>query len=141
MSSAIQTVKDLLKAYVEKDRAAAERLVAAGFHFTSPLDNGLDRATYFDICWPNSEATDAFAIIHLAEVGDRVLVTYEGKARGKTFRNTEIHTVRDAQVVEVEVYFGWNVPHDVPAGEHRDPPGADQACEVASPDAICRSRS
>lgn len=54
------------------------------------------------------------------EAREQVFVTYEGKAGGKTFRNTEVHTVRDGRIVEIEVYFGWNVPHDVPPGEHRD---------------------
>jgi hypothetical protein len=43
------------EAYVDKDRAAIEALIADDFHFTSPLDNRLDRATYFARCWPNSE--------------------------------------------------------------------------------------
>jgi len=42
------------RAYVDKDRAAIEALIAADFHFTSPLDNRIDRATYFARCWPNS---------------------------------------------------------------------------------------
>ena len=35
------------EAYVRKDRVAIEGLLAKDFHFTSPLDNRLDRATYF----------------------------------------------------------------------------------------------
>ena len=34
------------RAYVTKDRAALEALLADDFHFTSPLDNRLDRDTY-----------------------------------------------------------------------------------------------
>ena len=29
--------------------------------------------------------------------------------------------VSGGKIVEVEVYFGWSVPHPVPAGTHRDP--------------------
>jgi hypothetical protein len=32
------------------------------------------------------------------------------------FRNTEIVTVRDGQIVEVEVYFGWSIPHKAELG-------------------------
>ena len=32
-----------------------ERLIAEDFHFTSPLDNRLDRKTYFERCWPNCQ--------------------------------------------------------------------------------------
>lgn len=105
------------EAYVTKDRAAIEALIANDFHFTSPLDNRLDRATYFARCWPNSEATVGFKFIHLVRDGERVFVTYEGRgAGGRRFRNTEIVTVRGTQIAEVEVYFGWDLPHKAPAG-------------------------
>ena len=108
-------------AYVSKDRAAIEALIADDFHFTSPLDNRLDRNNYFATCWPNSENTDGFMIVHMIEQGDKVFVTYEGRSNQARFRNTEILTIRDGKIVEVEVYFGWNIPHDVPIGQHRDP--------------------
>jgi hypothetical protein len=38
-------------AYVTKDRAALEALLAREFHFTSPLDNRLDRDAYFERCF------------------------------------------------------------------------------------------
>ena len=104
-------------AYVDKDRAAIEALIAAEFRFTSPLDNGLDRTTYFARCWPNSETLTGFDFIHVVPAGERVFVTYEGQSsRGKRFRNTEILTIRDGQIHEVEVYFGWSIPHDAPEG-------------------------
>ena len=49
-----------LRAFAKKDRAAIEALIADDFHFTSPLDNRIDRRTYFDRCWPNSEGIDRF---------------------------------------------------------------------------------
>ena len=67
------------EAYVAKDRAAMEALIAADFHFTSPLDNRIDRATYFARCWPNSDRIESFEFIHLVADGDRVFVTYEGR--------------------------------------------------------------
>jgi ketosteroid isomerase-like protein len=105
------------EAYVDKDRAAIEALIADDFHFTSPLDNRLDRATYFARCWPNSETIAAFVFVNLVAYGDRVFVTYEGKStNGHRFRNTEILTVRDGRITDVEVYFGWSLPHQAPAG-------------------------
>ena len=107
------------EAYVSKDREAIEKLIAQNFHFTSPLDNRIDRATYFKYCWPNSERIKAFDFINIVPDGDRVLVTYEGHGvKGDTFRNTEILTVRDGQIVEVEVYFGWSIPHKAEPGVH-----------------------
>jgi ketosteroid isomerase-like protein len=105
------------QAYVDKDRAAIESVIADDFHFTSPLDNRLDRKTYFERCWPNSERIEGFDFIHLVPDVDRVFVTYEGRAAGgRRFRNTEILTVRAGQLVDVEVYFGWSIPHEAKAG-------------------------
>ncbi len=103
-------------AYVTKDRAAIEALIADDFHFTSPLDNRLDRATYFARCWPNSESIEGFDIIHLVPDGERVFVTYEGRGAGRRFRNTEILTVKDGRITEAEVYFGWTIPHEARPG-------------------------
>src|ERR1700731_603015 len=101
------------RAYVDKDRAAIEALIADDFHFTSPLDNRIDRATYFARCWPNSATIAAFDFIHIAPLGERVFVTYEGRSTsGKRFRNSEVLTVRDGKIVEAEVYFGWSIPHE-----------------------------
>lgn len=121
MSRITDTAKAIYDAYVAKDRAAAECLIADDFRFTSPLDNGLDRDSYFAICWPNSANTEGFEIVHMVEHGAQVFVTYEGQSKQTRFRNTEILTVRGGQITAVEVYFGWNVPHEVPLGEHRDP--------------------
>lgn len=113
----VAIVRAAYQAYVTKDRAALEGVLAEDFHFTSPLDNRLDRETYFRRCWPNSEAIAGFDFIHLVTDAERVFVTYEGRnTDGHRFRNTEIHTVRDQRIVEVEVYFGWSVPHRAPLG-------------------------
>jgi ketosteroid isomerase-like protein len=105
------------RAYVENDRAAIEKLIDDDFHFTSPLDNRIDRKTYFERCWPNSQTTEAFDFIHVVADGERVFVTYEGQwSGGKRFRNTEILTIRGGKIVEVEVYFGWSIPHEASVG-------------------------
>jgi ketosteroid isomerase-like protein len=105
------------EAYVSKDRAAIEAVIAPDFHFTSPLDNRIDRATYFARCWPNSEMMKGFEFINLIVDRDRVFVTHEGhKASGPVFSNAEIVTVRQNQIVNVEVYFGWSIPHEAKPG-------------------------
>jgi ketosteroid isomerase-like protein len=110
------------QAYVDKDRAAIESVIADDFHFTSPLDNRLDRKTYFEHCWPNSVTISAFEYINLVADGDHVFVTYEGRTiDGKRFRNTEILTVRNGKISDAEVYFGWTIPHEAAAGGFVDP--------------------
>lgn len=114
----LETVRAMLAAYVNGDRAAIEALVDEDFSFTSPMDNGLDRESYFAICWPSNERIVAMDLLHSAEQGEHVWIVYEGTAGDRRFRNAELHRVRDGRVVSVEVYFGWNVPHPVPPGTH-----------------------
>ena len=64
------------EAYVTKDRAALADLIAEDFHFTSPLDNRLDREAYFRRCWPNSEVIAGFDFIHVVTDAERVFVTH-----------------------------------------------------------------
>ena len=105
------------EAYERKDRAAIEALIAENFSFSSPLDNRLDRKTYFERCWPNSQRIAAFDFIHIVRDGERVFVTYEARnADGTRFRNTEVLTIHGHQIAEVEVYFGWSIPHPAPVG-------------------------
>jgi ketosteroid isomerase-like protein len=116
------------EAYVTKDRSALEALLASDFHFTSPLDNRLDRETYFRRCWPVSNVIEGFEFVHLVTDGDRVFVTYEGcNTDGHRLRNTEILTIRDEHIVDVEVYFGWSLPHKAPQGGFVSEPNAQQA--------------
>ena len=117
MPDTVDIARALYEAFVGKDVAAAELLVAEDFHFTSPMDNRLDRRTYFERCWPLSETISGFDFVHLVPHDDRVFVTYEGRSTtGHRFRNTEILTIRGTQVTEAEVYFGWTLPHKAPAG-------------------------
>jgi ketosteroid isomerase-like protein len=105
------------RAYVEKDRAALEALIAEDFHFTSPLDNRIDRQTYFARCWPNNAMISGFDFIRIVPDGDQVFVTYEGKnTSGQRFRNTEVLKIRDGKIIEAEVYFGWTIPHEAEEG-------------------------
>jgi hypothetical protein len=115
--SVVEIARAAYDAYVTKDRATLETLIAGDFHFTSPLDNRLDRETYFRRCWPNSKTVAGFDFINLVTDGERVFVTYEGRnTNGHRFRNTEILTIRDQHIVDVEVYFGWSLPHRAPDG-------------------------
>ena len=98
------------KAYETGDRQAIEQLIADDFAFWSPQDDGIDRAAYFERCWPNSEHIESFDFKNLVEFGDQVLVTYVGtRTDGSRFRNTEIMTFNGDKIARQEVYFGWNL--------------------------------
>jgi hypothetical protein len=122
MATVEELVRACFQAYVAKDRAAIERLIAPVFSFTSPLDNQLDRRRYFELCWPNSEHLRAINIRKLFVQGNEAFVLYDGEGPdGKRFRNTEFFAIEGGQIARVEVYFGWDLPHAVAFGEHQDP--------------------
>ena len=110
-------VRTYFGAYPARDRAAIESVVAKDFRFTSPIDNRIDRKTYFERCWPNSQTSAAIDLQHVVVAGDKVYVTYDARTTdGKRFRNSELLTLKDGKITEVEVYFGWDTPHRAPAG-------------------------
>ncbi|MFQ8434113.1 nuclear transport factor 2 family protein, partial [Amaricoccus sp. W119] len=66
-------VRAAYTAYLAHDRAALEALFAPNYRFTSPLDNGIDRATYFERCWPSNGDFVAFeAVVSTAEQNQAV---------------------------------------------------------------------
>jgi ketosteroid isomerase-like protein len=106
----IDTVKACYRAYETRDRDLIEGLLADDLTFSAPPDVGIDRATYFERCWPAAGTTERFDYIRLTEVGDEVLVTYEAtRTDGGRFRNTEIFGFDGDLISEVEVYFGWDL--------------------------------
>jgi len=104
-------VRALFAAYRDDDRAAAEALLAGDFTFHSPADPELDRAVYFERCWPNAGRVAAFDLVRVVEHADEVVVTYVAtRADGTRFRNTEVTTFRGDEIARQEVYFGWDLP-------------------------------
>ena len=99
------------RAYETGDRELIESLIAPDFTFHSPADEaGLDRAGYFERCWPNGQNLAKFEFVRLIENGDEVVVTYEAtRADGSRFRNTEVLTFDGDVQTRAEVYFGWDL--------------------------------
>lgn len=87
----IQVVRDIYRAYESGDRSVVEQNLAEDFVFSAPPDVGIDRATYFERCWPASKTITAYEYPRLLEAGDEVIVTYEAtRTEGPRVRNTEI---------------------------------------------------
>jgi ketosteroid isomerase-like protein len=106
----IEIARALYRAYETGDRTVLDERLTDDFEFFAPPDPGIDRASYFERCWPNAGFIETFEFKRLVEVGDEVLVTYEStKTDGKRFRNTEIIGFRGDMVCRVEVYFGWDL--------------------------------
>jgi ketosteroid isomerase-like protein len=94
-------------AFNEKDRETMEGLLSNTFTFTSQYDNAIDRATYFERCWPNTDRIRQHEIERIFVKGNEAFVTYRAITfEGKEFRNTEFFTFEGTQISSVNVYFG-----------------------------------
>lgn len=80
----------------------------------------IDQDKYLALCWPDSSKILGFKLVHILERGEQVFITYEGLSRQTRFQNTEILTMRDGQIIQAEVHFGWNIPREVLTSESRD---------------------
>ena len=100
-------VRELFSAYRSGDRKVVENLLSDDFTFTSPVDDHIDKATYFERCWPNHRSIKDHDIEKLFDRDNEVFVRYLlHKEDGKRFRNTEFFTVEGDKIKSVEVYFG-----------------------------------
>jgi ketosteroid isomerase-like protein len=103
-------VRESYRAYETADRELIERLLADDLVFSAPPDVGIDRATYFERCWPGAGRIASFELRRLVEAEDEVFVTYEAtRADGTRFRNTEIFGFDGDRISRIEVYFGWDL--------------------------------
>jgi hypothetical protein len=127
MSDLSELARKYYAAFAAKDRGFMEANLADGFTFTSPYDDHIDRATYFERCWPNSGGVQEIPVLSAVANGDEVFVLYEFKtATGPTYRNVERMTFEGGKLKSVEVYFG-----DPPSGVAKEDYAA--FLEVAKP--------
>jgi ketosteroid isomerase-like protein len=102
-------IRALFAAYMTSDRTAVENAFAADFRFTSPLDDRIDKATYFERCWPASISgwLKHQDIERIVVDGDAAFVTYRCITKDeKSFRNTEFFTFDGDRIRSIDVYFG-----------------------------------
>jgi ketosteroid isomerase-like protein len=114
MNSRIELAKEYYSAFARGDRRFVEEHLADNFTFSAPPDPHLDRAGYFERCWPGAGKGGVVEFIRLIESGDEVVITYEAKQpNGGKGVNTEILTFESDKLRRAEVYFGWSTD---PAG-------------------------
>ncbi len=111
MSNA-DTVRAMFDSYLRQDRDAAERLIADEFVFTSPQDDHIDRAAFFERCFPTANRLVRQDLLKVASAGDNdVFVMYEYELKtGERHRNVELLTVKGDQISEAQVFFGGRYP-------------------------------
>ena len=101
------TVRASFNAYVAQDREAADRLLAEDLVFTSPQDDHIDKTAYFERCFPTTNRLKSQEILKVLDAGDGAFILYEYELKtGGRYRNTEYITVRDGQIVDIQVFFG-----------------------------------
>jgi ketosteroid isomerase-like protein len=109
MASANKTelIRNLFAAYMKNDRQAVEAVFTDDFRFTSPYDDELDKATYFERCWRVSDWIERQDLERIMVEGEAAFVTYRCVAKsGKSFRNTEAYTFAGDRIRRIDVYFG-----------------------------------
>jgi ketosteroid isomerase-like protein len=100
-------IRALFAAYLANDRKTVEDRLTDDFRFTSPYDDDIDKPTYFERCWKNSDWIERHELERIFVEGDEAFVTYRCVAKGgKTFRNTECFVFEGDKVKRIDVYFG-----------------------------------
>jgi hypothetical protein len=97
----------LYDAFSRGDRPSFESLITDDFRFTSPYDDAIDRAEFFERCWPNHTRQKQLTVQRIGLDGAGAFVTYDVEFRdGHRAENTEWLAFRDGKVKSVDVYFG-----------------------------------
>jgi ketosteroid isomerase-like protein len=105
-----ELVRSCFTAFHSRDRETMEGLFSDDFTFSSPRDDHIGKAEYFERCWPPGDRFRGFEILKLIHEGDEAFVLYELETKdGERFRNTEFFRCDGDQVKEVDVYFGRTV--------------------------------
>ena len=100
-------VRRLFDCYQRRDRDGLAAMMADDFRFTTPYDDSIDKARYFELCWPTSMQIRENVIERIFEEGDAAYVTYRcTTVDGLMFRNTEFFRFAGEQVRAIDVYFG-----------------------------------
>ena len=82
-------------------------MLSDDFTFSSPRDDHIGRAAYFDRCWPEPPPFRSIEIEYLTISGDEAAIRYRAvKNDGSAFRNMESFRFKGGKIVAVDVYFG-----------------------------------
>ena len=107
MTNKTDLIHGLFAAYRADNRKKVEAALSDDFRFTSPYDDGLDKATYFARCWRSTDWIASQELERILVDGDEAFVTYRCLAQdGKSFRNTEFFVFAGDKVRSIDVYFG-----------------------------------
>lgn len=101
------TVRGLFAAYLANRKDEVSDMLTEDFTFSSPNDDHINKATYFERCWPQPPAFSAIHIERISLEDNEALVRYRADKRdGGSFRNVEVIRFHGDRIASVEVYFG-----------------------------------
>lgn len=101
------TVRGLFAAYLANRKDEVSDMLTEDFTFSSPNDDHINKATYFERCWPQPPAFSAIHIERISLEDNEALVRYRADKRdGGAFRNVEVIRFHGDRIASVEVYFG-----------------------------------
>ena len=110
MPSKSDLIRTFFAAFRNKKREVLEDGFADDFTFTSPYDDHISKAEYFERCWPlatSGQMTNE--VERIFEQGKAAFVTYRVvTTKGDEFRNTEFFQFAGDKVKSIDVYFGAN---------------------------------
>jgi len=105
--STSELVKSVFRAFQNQEREKLENLLSSDFIFSSPHGKRLNKAQYFEICYPFSEKVKTFEFQTIMEKGNEVFVIYKCSSIDQDdFTNTEFFTIENGKVKSVKVFFG-----------------------------------
>ena len=103
-------VRKYLSAFVSRDRQTLEDGLAEDFTFTSPRDDHINKAEFFERCYPGGDLFRSQTIEQIFEKRDEAVVRYRAELKdGSKFRNVEYLRFEGDKIKSVDVYFGANV--------------------------------
>src|ERR1700730_11452015 len=118
-SSKADIIRVLFAAYLSNDRKAVDASFTDDSRFTSPYDDRIDKATYFERCWKPSDWIERQELERIFVEGEGAFVTYKCTARdGKSFRNTEFFCFDGDKIKRIDVYFGATYQKGVFVKQH-----------------------
>ncbi len=104
--SVSDVIRKYFAAFLAQDRKTLEEGLSDDFTFTSPRDDHINKATFFERCFPGSMHFHTHQIEKLFVQGNEAFVRYQAELKdGITFRNTEYIRIEGNKIREVEVYF------------------------------------
>jgi len=97
-ASRAETIRRIFAAYLANDRKFVENALSRDFRFTSPYDDAIDRPTYFERCWKNSDWIERHELERIFVEGDEAFVTYRWRRQGrKDFPQYRVFRLRRRQ--------------------------------------------